>query len=173
MKQPKSPFFRHPRSLDLLAAGGMILVIALMMASLSACADPRGQAGAPRAVNHQPGATASSTQILKQAGPDAGLYIGNNATGNDSALYRVDYQSGKVLWKYQFRLSKPIPGLGNYAPPDSLIVQQGLVFVVSRVGIVYALTASTGHLAWSYTFDSTIELVRGQMCFRRGSTLCP
>ena len=155
MKQRENLFLRRPRRRDLPLGGKALLVIVLIISSLSACTGP---------VAHQ-GITPSSTQLLQQEGPASGLYIGdigNDAAGNGSAVYRVDYQSGKVLWKYQFRLSKPIPGLGKYAPPYGLIVQQGLVFVES-FGVVYAVTAATGHLAWSYTLDSTIELIRGQM----------
>lgn len=165
MKQRENLFLRCPRRRDLPLGGKALLVIALIISSLSACAGQVAHQGATPSSTRQPDPTPSSTQLLQQEGPASGLYIGNvgnDAAGNDSALYRVDYQSGKVLWKYQFRLSKPIPGLGKYAPPYGLIVQQGLVFVES-FGVVYAVTAATGHLAWSYTLDSTIELIRGQI----------
>jgi len=165
MKQRENLFLRRPRRRDLPLGGKALLVIALIISSLSACAGQVAHQGATPSSNRQPDPTPSSTQLLQQEGPTSGLYIGEvgtDAAGNDSALYRVDYQSGKVLWKYQFRLSKPIPGVGKYAPPYGLIVQQGLVFVES-FGVVYAVTAATGHLAWSYPFDSTLELIRGQM----------
>ncbi|HEY7417279.1 MAG TPA: PQQ-binding-like beta-propeller repeat protein, partial [Ktedonobacteraceae bacterium] len=124
---------------------------------------PQGQAA-------KPGATASPTQVLKPEGPDSGLYIahlGNASASNESALYKIDYQTGKVLWKYQFKLSHPDNTWGSYAPPNDLIVQQGMVFVTSfdasYVYSAYAITASTGQLAWSHPFDSSVELVRGQI----------
>ncbi|MGB8347174.1 MAG: PQQ-binding-like beta-propeller repeat protein [Ktedonobacteraceae bacterium] len=165
MKQRENLFLRRPRRRGLPLGGKALLVIALIISSLSACAGQVAHQGATPSSTRQPDPTPSSTQLLQQEGPASGLYIGdvgNDAAGNDDALYRVDYQSGKVFWKYQFRLSKPIPGVGKYAPPFGLIVQQGLVFVES-FEVVYAVTAATGHLAWSYTFDSPVELVRGQI----------
>jgi outer membrane protein assembly factor BamB len=161
MKQRENLFLRHPRRRDPLPARQTLLLIALISISLSACAGQVTRQGATLSSTHQPDPTPSSTQLLQQEGPTSGLYIGEvgaDAAGNDSALYRVDYQNGKVLWKYQFKL----PGTGTYAGPFGLIVQQGLVFVESST-VIYAVTAATGQFVWSYTPDNTLELIRGQI----------
>jgi outer membrane protein assembly factor BamB len=161
MKQRENLFLRHPRKRGLLPGGKALLVIALISVSLSACAGQVAHQGTTPSSARQPDPTPSYTQLLQQEGPTAGLYIGEvgtDASGNDNALYRIDYQNGKVLWKYQYKL----PGVGTYAPPFGLIVQQGLVFVESS-DVVYAVTAATGQLAWSYAVGSTVELTRGQL----------
>ncbi|GHO90129.1 hypothetical protein KSF_001770 [Reticulibacter mediterranei] len=107
----------------------------------------------------RPGLTPSPTRSLKLAGPDAGLYIADETS---TAVYKVDYRSGKVLWKYQFRLKHP-SSFGPYALTNYLLVQQGYVFIESQNEVVYALNAATGHLAWSYVFGNNVDLVRGQV----------
>ena len=171
MEPQRGLFHRYPQRQNLLPRWETILVITLIISSLSACAGQPVHSSPTPASNHQAGATASPpTQTLQQTGPDSGLYIahlGDATPGNESGLYKVDYQSGKVLWKYQFKLSQPDRDWGNYAPPFDPIVQQGMVFVESSDPVkfansVYAITAATGHLVWSYTFDSRVVLGRGQ-----------
>lgn len=157
MKQRENLFLRRPQRRDLLLGGKALLVIALIISGLSACTGQLAHQGSIPSSTRQTAPTSSSTQLLQQEGPTSGLYIGNvgnDAEGNDNALYRVDYQSGKVLWKYQFGLSKPIPGLGKYAPPYGLIVQQGLVFVES-IGVVYK----------SILYINQATLIKGQEAY--------
>src|SRR6266568_4103120 len=85
-----------------------ILMALLIISGLAACIGQGVHTASPPST--QQGRTPSSTQILQQAGLDAGLYIGGSrGTGinTDNAVYRVDYRSGKVLWKYQFKLARP------------------------------------------------------------------
>lgn len=162
MKQRESLFLKYPLRLDRFFQVVTILMALLTITSLTACAGQGVHTASPTST--QPGRTPSPIQALQQAGPDAGLYIGSSiGTGinTDNTVYRVDYSSGKVLWKYRFKLASP-SSWGLYAIPSVLIVQQGYVFVESQAGVVYAITAATGHLAWSYRVNSGVTLVRGQ-----------
>src|ERR1051326_6419293 len=153
MKQPEDLFLRHPRRQAPILVGVVILIASLIVSSLAACTGVGG--GTP---TQRPGITASPPQIVKRAGPDAGLYI---ASFNDAAVYKVDYRTGKVLWKYQFKLKHP-SDFGPYALPNFILVQQGYVFIESQNEVAYALIAATGHLAWSYVFGNDVALIRGQ-----------
>jgi outer membrane protein assembly factor BamB len=153
MKQPKSLFFRHTRKQDPVSVGVAILITCLLISNLAACTGQGVHTPTP-----QLGITVSPPQTLKLAGPDSGLYI---ASQQQAAVYKVDYRTGKVLWTSQFKLKHP-SSFGPYALPTILLVQHGYVFIESQDGMVYALLAATGQLAWSYVFGNNVVLALGQ-----------
>src|SRR5260370_1632045 len=100
MKQRENLFLRCPRRRDLPLGGKALLVIALIISSLSACAGQVAHQGATPSSRRQPGPTPSSTQLLQQEGPASVLYLvdfRNDAPGTDNALYTLHYPRGQTL----------------------------------------------------------------------------
>src|ERR1700731_4914351 len=76
MKQRESLFLKYPLRLDRFFQVVTILMALLTITSLTACAGQGVHTASPTST--QPGRTPSPIQVLQQAGPDAGLYIGGS-----------------------------------------------------------------------------------------------
>ncbi len=83
----------------------------------------------------------------------------------DAAVYALDAATGALLWK--FRAANPSPGtydIGGGAAigvPGANGFPQGVVYVPSKYGILYALALNNGTPIWSTNFDRLLGLANG------------
>jgi outer membrane protein assembly factor BamB len=97
--------------------------------------------------------------------PWAPIAYGVDATGEplvlagtadpDQTEYALDAVTGKLVWSFQ------TAGIGDYdiaagatiSPPGANGFADGVAYVISKYGIIYALDLTTGAELWSYTFE--------------------
>lgn len=108
----------------------------------------------------------SFSSYSTQTGPWAPIAYGIDATGEplvlvgtadpDQTEYAIDAVTGKLVWSFQ------TAGIGDYdiaagatiSPPGTNGFADGVAYVISKYGIIYALDLTTGAELWSYSFES-------------------
>jgi outer membrane protein assembly factor BamB len=78
----------------------------------------------------------------------------------DSGVYALDAVTGQEVWR--FGVDNPPPGVydigaGVTVSPPGTITADGVAYVPSKYGIMYALDLTTGAKMWSYNFDSALS----------------
>ena len=96
-----------------------------------------------------------------------GVSFGVNATGTplvlfgtadpDSAVYALNARSGALVWRFQ--VDNPAPGIYDVGAGAVITLPgingfaDGVAYVPSKLGILYALDLTTGTQVWATTFD--------------------
>lgn len=80
---------------------------------------------------------------------DGYLYTVGNQRRTDT-IYCLEATTGKEIWKYSYPCS-PGPYPGSRATP---LVENGVVYSLSRQGHVFCLDARTGQVKWQKKFDA-------------------
>jgi outer membrane protein assembly factor BamB len=86
---------------------------------------------------------------------------GGGGLGNDGVLYALNAKTGSKLWSYPIggccKESAPTPAYLQHTSESSPAVADGVVYVGSWDGTVYALNAASGALLWSYATGGDIS----------------
>ncbi len=116
----------------------------------------------------------SFTQYLQIAGPWATPAYGVDKNGRalifegtadlDSAEYAIDAQTGAPVWNFKM----PGPS-GNYdiaagatvSPPGNNGFSDGVLYVTSKFGIMYALDLTSGSVIWSFNYNAVQGVTGG------------
>ncbi len=82
----------------------------------------------------------------------------------DTAVYAVNAVTGKRVWR--FAAANPPPhtfdiGTGVTVSPPAPRDPDGTAYVASKLGIMYALDLTTGHLIWQYNFNKALGAHEG------------
>ncbi len=81
----------------------------------------------------------------------------------DSAVYAIDAVTGALVWRYA--VDNPSPGTYDVgagvtvSAPGVNGFADGVVYVPSKYGIMYALDLTTGALVWQYNFGAVSRIV--------------
>lgn len=83
----------------------------------------------------------------------------------DSALYGVDAVTGKLVWR--FAVANPPPGAYDIgagaviSPPGVNGFADGVAYVPTKLGVMYAVDLTTGLQIWSYNFNQFAGVTEG------------
>lgn len=83
----------------------------------------------------------------------------------DSAVYAVNANTGKEVWR--FAAYNPPPGIYDIgagitvSPPHVNGFAQGVAYVASKYGVMYAINLTSGALIWSYNYNAALHVVGG------------
>ncbi len=117
----------------------------------------------------------SFSNYLQQTGGWATVAYGTDKNGRalvfegtadpDSTEYALDARSGKLVWSYS--VLNPAPGTYDIAaaatvsPPGNNGFADGVIYVPSKYGYMYALDLTTGALIWQYNFNAAFGVTEG------------
>jgi eukaryotic-like serine/threonine-protein kinase len=83
----------------------------------------------------------------------------------DSSVYALDAVTGAEVWR--FAAANPPPGMYDIgtgvmiSPPGANGFADGVAYVGSKYGIMYALDLTTGSQIWSYGFNQALGVTEG------------
>ncbi|HKA53966.1 MAG TPA: PQQ-binding-like beta-propeller repeat protein, partial [Candidatus Binatia bacterium] len=82
----------------------------------------------------------------------------------DSAVYAVNAVTGRKVWR--FAVENPPPGVFDVATgatisPPGQVTTDGIAYVATKFGIMYALDLTTGKQIWSFNFNKKFGVREG------------